>query len=66
MLKYLEQVVETIDANDKENEEIEEIQSRVTNLKEMTKRMRMKYAMYYDIPEKMNYLICIAPIVDPR
>jgi len=42
MLKHLEQVVETIDVNDEDSDEIEKIASRVTNFKEMTKKMRMK------------------------
>ena len=66
MLKYLEQVDETIDANDEESEEIEKIGSRVTNFKEMAKRMRIKYNKYYDTPKKMNLLVDIAPIFYPR
>ena len=31
LLKYLEQVVETIDANSKESEEIKEIGARITD-----------------------------------
>ena len=58
--------METIDANDEESEEIEEIGSRVTNFKEMAKRMRMKCDKYYGEPEKMNPLVYIAPIFDPR
>jgi len=66
LLKQLEEVVETIDANDKESEDIEDIGSRVTNFKEMAKRMRMKYDKYYGRPEKMNPLVYITPIFDPR
>ena len=32
----------------------------------MVKKMRMKYAQYYGTPEKMNLLVYIAPIFDPR
>ena len=66
MFKHLEQGVVTIDANDEDSEEIEEIRPRVTHFKEMTKRMRMKYANYFDTPEKMNLLVHIAPTFDPR
>jgi len=66
MLNNLEEVVGTIDANDEESEEIEEIGSRVTNFKEMAKRMRIKYDKYYGTPEKMNPLMYIAPILDRR
>ena len=52
MLKHLEQIVKTIDANDDENEGIEESISTVTNFKEMAKRMRMRYAKYYGMSEK--------------
>ena len=62
----MEEVVETIDANDEENEEIEEIGSRATNYKEMTNRMRKKYDKYYDALEKMSPLVYIASIIDPR
>ena len=55
--------METIDAND---EESEEIGSRVTNFKEMAKRMKMKYDKYYDTPEKMNPLVYMTPIFDHR
>ena len=60
MLKNLEEVVEIIDVNDEEDE------STVTNFKEMAKKMRMKYDKYYGTPEKMNLLVYIAPIFDPR
>jgi len=60
MLKNLEEVVEIIDANDEEGE------STVTNFKEMAKKMRMKYDKYYGAPQKMNLLVYIAPIFDPR
>ena len=63
MLKYWEQVVKAIGAND---EESKEIGSRVTNFKEITKRMRMKYDKYYNAPENMNLLVYIAPIFDAR
>jgi len=43
ILKHLEQVVKTIDVNDQDSDEIEDIASRVTNFKEMAKKMRMKY-----------------------
>ena len=66
MLNNLEEVVETIDASDEASEEIEEIGSRVTNFKEMAKRMRMKYDKYYGTPEKMNPLMYITPMFDPR
>ena len=62
----MEEVVETIDANDEESEEIKENGSRVTNFNEMAKRMRMKYDKYYGTPEKMNHLVYIIPIFDPR
>ena len=65
MLKHLEQAVVTFDANDEDGEEVEEIRSKVTNFKEMTKRMRTKYANYFDTPEKMNLLVHIAPTFDP-
>ena len=65
-LSELEEVVETID-NDEESEDVEGIGfSTVTNFKEMAKRMRMKYEKYYGTPEKMNPLLYIAPIFDPR
>jgi len=32
----------------------------------MAKRMWMKYAKYYGMPEKMNPLVYIALIFDPR
>ena len=66
MLKHMEQVVQTIDANDEESQEIEEIGSRVTRFKEMAKRMTMKYDNYCGTPEKMNPLVYIASIFDPR
>ena len=66
MLNNLEQVLETINANDKESEEIEDIGSGLTNFKEMGKRMRLKYDKYYGTPEKMNPLVYIAAIFDPR
>ena len=40
MLKHLEKVVETIDVNDEDSDEIQEIASKVTNFKEMAKQMR--------------------------
>ena len=58
--------METIDVNDEDSVEIEEITSRVTNFKEMAKKMMMKYEKYYGTPEKMNPLVYIAPIFDPR
>ena len=66
MLEHLEQGVETIDVIDDESDEIEEIGSRVTNFKEMVRRMRMKYDKYYGTPEKINHLVYIAPIFDSR
>ena len=66
MLKHLQQFVKTIDANDDESVEIEVIGSKVTNFTEMAKRMRMKYDKYYGTPEKMNSLVYIARIIDPR
>jgi len=66
MLKHLEQAVETIHVNNDDSDEIEEIASRVTNFKEIGKKMRMKYDKYYDTPEKMNLLVYIAPIFDLR
>ena len=62
----LEQVVETIDDNDERNKGIQDSGSIVTNLKEMAKRMWMKYAKYYGMPEKMNPLVYIALIFDTR
>ena len=38
----------------------------VTNFREMAKRMRMKYDKYYGTPDKMNPLVYIATIFDPR
>ena len=38
----------------------------VTNFREMAKRMRMKYDKYYGAPDKMNALVYIAAIFDPR
>jgi len=38
MLKHLKQVVETTDFNDEDSDEIEEIASRVTNLKKWRRR----------------------------
>ena len=64
ILKYLEQVVDNV--NDEDSDEVEEIASRVTNFKEIGKKMRMKYDKYYDTPEKMNLLVYIAPIFDLR
>ena len=64
MLKYLEEVVETIDDNDEESEGIEELGCRVTTFDGMAKRMMMKYDKYYGAPDKMNPLVCIAPIFD--
>ena len=66
MLKYLEQVVETIDVDDEDSVEIEEIASRVTNFKEMAKKMMIKYDKYYGTPEKLNPLVYITPIFVPR
>jgi len=63
MLEHLEQCAETIDASD---EESEKIISGDINFREMTKRMRMKYDKYYGTPEKMNPLVYIALIFDPR
>jgi len=66
ILKCLAQVVKTIDTNDEESEEIENIGSTITNFEEMAKRMGMKYDKYYGTPEKMNPLVYIASIFDPR
>ena len=66
MLKNLEEVIEIINANDEKNEGIVEGESTITNFKEMAKKMRMKYDKYYGAPEKMNPLVYIAPIFDPR
>jgi len=66
MLNNLKQVIETINANDEESEEIEESGSTVTNFKEMAKRMKIKYDEYSGTPEKMNHLVYLAPIFDPR
>jgi len=52
MLRNLEEVVETIDANDKESVGIEEMKYSVTNFTEMAKRMRMKYDKYYGTLDK--------------
>jgi len=66
MLRNLEEVVNTIDANHEEGVGIEEMEYSVTNFIEMAKRMRMKYDKYYGTPDKMNPLVYIAPIFDPR
>jgi len=66
MLKHFEQVVETIDVNDEDSVEIEEIASRVTNFKEMAKKKMMKYDKYYGTLEKMNPVVYIGPIFDRR
>jgi len=66
MLKHLEEVVETINDNDAESEGIEELGCRVTTFAGMAKRMMMKYDKYYGTPEKVNPLVYIAPIFDPR
>jgi len=66
MLKYLEQVVETIDTNDDENKRTEDSGSTITNFKEMARRMTMKYAKYCGTSKKMNLLVYIAPIFNPR
>lgn len=50
--KYLEHAIETIDSKSEESEEIEEIGYRVIDLKEIAKRMRIKYAEYCGTPEK--------------
>ena len=62
----MEEVVDTIDANDEEGVVLEGMEYSVTNFTEMTKRMRMKYNKDYGTPEKMNPLVYIAPIFDPR
>ena len=66
MSKYLEQVIESIDANDEKSDEIKEIGSKVTNFTKIDKRMRIKYDEYYRVHEKMNPWVYIAPIFDPR
>ena len=66
MLRNLEEVVDTFDANDEEGVTIEEMKYSVTNFTEMAKRMRMKYDKYYGTPEKMNPLVYIALFFDPR
>ena len=63
MLKHLEQVVETVDANDEESEKIEEIRSKVTYFKEMAKRMLTKYAKYYSTPKKINPLVNYSSLI---
>jgi len=64
ILKHLEQVVD--DVNDEDSDEVEEIASRVTNFKEIVKKMRMKYDKCYGTPKNINPLVYIAPIFDPR
>jgi len=66
MLRNLEEVADTIDANDEEGVVLEGMEYSVANFKEMAKRMRMKYDKYYGTPKKMNPLVYIAPIFDPR
>jgi len=66
MLRNLEEVVNTIDVNDEEGVGIEEMEYSVTSFTEMAKRMRMQYDKYCGTHEKMNPLVYIAPIFDPR
>jgi len=64
MLKHLMKIIDTSDANDEESMKIEDIGSRVTNFKEMTKRMSVKYTKYYETSEKMSTLVYTTPIFD--
>ena len=57
-------IIDTSDANDEESMKIEDIGSRVTNFKEMTKRMSVKYTKYYETSEKMSTLVYTTPIFD--
>jgi len=65
-LRNSEEVVDTIDPNDDEDVALEGMDYNVTNFREMAKRMRMKYDKYYGTPEKMNPLVYIATIFNPR
>ena len=55
ILRNLEEVIDTIDAND-EGVEIEEMEYNVTSFTEMAKRMTMKYDKYYGVISTMAHL----------
>ncbi|VFQ91390.1 unnamed protein product [Cuscuta campestris] len=67
MLQNLEDIDEVIDVQDIEiGVEGEEDEVMVKNFKEMVNRMKLKFEKYYGRLEKLNTLVYIAPIFDPR